>query len=128
MLAYCWAKLRFRRTSLDETKWYLRAGLCARVDIALIVFCTHAFVGSRANLPQRKVEKMNTLCMNQRELSARWKLSPRTLERWRWIGEGPKFLKLGGRVVYRLSDIEEYEAAIIRSCTRGTGEVQSSRD
>ena len=42
---------------------------------------------------------MNALCMNQRELSARWKLSPRTLERWRWIGEGPKFLKLGGRVV-----------------------------
>lgn len=67
---------------------------------------------------------MNALCMNQRELSARWKLSPRTLERWRWIGGGPKFLKLGGRVVYRLSDIEEYEAAIIRSCTRDGREVE----
>lgn len=94
----------------------------------LIVLFYHAFVVSQPNLPQRKVTKMNALCMNQRELSARWKLSPRTLERWRWIGEGPKFLKLGGRVVYRLSDIEEYEAAIIRSCTRVTGEVQSSRD
>jgi len=35
----------------------------------------------------------------------------RTLERWRWTGDGPKFLKVGGRVVYRLSDIEEYEKA-----------------
>jgi len=70
---------------------------------------------------------MNILCMNQRELSARWKLSPRTLERWRWIGEGPKFLKLGGRVVYRLSDIEEYEAAIIRSCTKNNKDAQQIR-
>ena len=27
-------------------------------------------------------------------------------ERWRWTGEGPHFIKLGGRVVYRLEDIE----------------------
>jgi hypothetical protein len=38
-------------------------------------------------------------------------MSPRTLERWRWLGEGPAFLKLGrgGHVVYRLEDIEAYE-------------------
>lgn len=102
----------------------LHAGFGAGVDIALILFPTHAFVVSQPNLPQRRITKMNALCMNQRELSARWKLSPRTLERWRWIGEGPKFLKLGGRVVYRLSDIEEYEAAIIRSCTRDGREVE----
>ena len=104
-----------------------RAGFGASVDIALIVFPTHAFVVTQLNLPQRKVTKMNASCMNQRELSARWKLSPRTLERWRWIGEGPKFLKLGGRVVYRLSDIEAYEAAIIRSCTRDARDVQHTR-
>ena len=100
------------------------AGFGVGGDIALRLLPAHAFVVSQPNLPQRKVTNMNTLCMNQRELSARWKLSPRTLERWRWIGEGPKFLKLGGRVVYRLSDIEEYEAAIIRSCTRDGREVE----
>ena len=57
--------------------------------------------------------------LNQVELSRRWSISPRTLERWRWIGEGPRFLKIGGRVVYRLSDIETYEAGQIRESTAG---------
>ena len=47
--------------------------------------------------------------LNQVELAARLKISPRTLERWRWTGEGPAFLKIGGRVVYRLEDVEAYE-------------------
>jgi hypothetical protein len=47
--------------------------------------------------------------LNQVELSRRWRLSPRTLERWRWLGQGPRYLKVGGRVVYRLEDIEEFE-------------------
>lgn len=55
--------------------------------------------------------------LNQIELSRRWRISPRTLERWRWLGEGPQYLKIGGRVVYRLSDIEAYEAALIRIST-----------
>jgi hypothetical protein len=52
--------------------------------------------------------------LNQVELSRRWSLSPRTLERWRWEQVGPCYLKIGGRVVYRLEDIEAYEAAQLR--------------
>jgi hypothetical protein len=37
-------------------------------------------------------------------------MSPRTLEQWRWQGRGPRFLKLGGRVVYPVSEIEAFEA------------------
>ncbi|MGE0424959.1 MAG: helix-turn-helix transcriptional regulator [Reyranellaceae bacterium] len=48
--------------------------------------------------------------LNQVELARRWSLSHRTLERWRWEGRGPRYLKVGGRVVYRLEDIEAYEA------------------
>ena len=55
--------------------------------------------------------------LNQVELSRRWRISPRTLERWRWIGQGPQFLTVGGRVIYRLSDIEAYEAEQLRSST-----------
>jgi hypothetical protein len=47
---------------------------------------------------------------NQVELSRRWRLSPRTLERWRFQGTGPHYLKVGGRVVYRLEDVEAFEA------------------
>jgi hypothetical protein len=52
--------------------------------------------------------------INQVELSRRWRLSPRTLERWRYQGTGPQFLKVGGRVVYRLTDIEAFETEQLR--------------
>jgi hypothetical protein len=63
---------------------------------------------------------MERTFLNQTELSRRWGISPRTLERWRWLGEGPRFLKLGGRVVYRLEDIEAFEAEKLRSSTSQT--------
>ena len=47
--------------------------------------------------------------LNQINLADRWNISERTLERWRWLGEGPAYLKIGGRVVYRLEDVEAYE-------------------
>lgn len=49
--------------------------------------------------------------LNQIELARRWRLSPRTLERWRWQRQGPAFLRLGGRIVYRLDDVRAFEAA-----------------
>jgi hypothetical protein len=55
--------------------------------------------------------------LNQHQLARRWALSARTLERWRWLGLGPRFLKLGGRVVYRLEDIIEFETQRIRTQT-----------
>ena len=55
--------------------------------------------------------------INQVELSRRWRLSPRTLERWRYRGTGPQYLKVGGRVVYRLDDIEAFEARRIHEIT-----------
>lgn len=54
---------------------------------------------------------MTTRHLNQVELARRWNLSPRTLERWRWLGQGPQYLKIGGRVVYRLDDVEAHEHA-----------------
>ena len=54
---------------------------------------------------------MTTKHLNQVELSRRWSLSPRTLERWRWLRQGPNYLKVGGRIVYRMEDVEAFEAA-----------------
>jgi len=47
--------------------------------------------------------------LNQVHLARRWHISPRTLERWRWTGEGPAYVKIGGRVIYRLDDVETHE-------------------
>lgn len=49
--------------------------------------------------------------LNQRDLAKRWGISHRTLERWRSIGFGPAFLKIGSRVAYRLADVEAFETA-----------------
>jgi hypothetical protein len=64
--------------------------------------------------------------INQKQLAERWDLSQRTLERWRAIGWGPLFLKIGGRVVYRLEDIEAYEASCLRSSTNSNELIQTS--
>jgi hypothetical protein len=55
--------------------------------------------------------------LHQIELARRWRISHRTLERWRWLGLGPQHIKIGGRVIYRLADIEAYEEASVRSST-----------
>ena len=55
----------------------------------------------------------------QEQLAHRWHLSPRTLEQWRWLGKGPKFLKIGARVLYREEDVEDWEAAQVCQNTSG---------
>jgi predicted DNA-binding transcriptional regulator AlpA len=42
------------------------------------------------------------------------KLSPRTLEKFRVIGGGPRYRKLGRRVVYSVQDLETWADA--RAC------------
>jgi Helix-turn-helix domain len=61
--------------------------------------------------PSRANRQLPMHHLNQIELARRWRISPRTLERWRWLKQGPPYLKIGGRVVYRLADIEAFEAA-----------------
>ena len=60
---------------------------------------------------------MQPVFLNQTELARRWGISPRTLERWRWLGEGPAFVKIGGHVAYRLEDVEAFEVANLRTST-----------
>jgi hypothetical protein len=55
--------------------------------------------------------------LTQVQVADRWQMSVRTLERWRWLGQGPRFMKLGGRVAYRLEDIETFEAGQLREIT-----------
>lgn len=50
-------------------------------------------------------------CLTQRDLAARWKISIRTLERWRVDACGPQWLLMGGSIRYRLRDVLAFEAA-----------------
>jgi hypothetical protein len=60
---------------------------------------------------------MPTTHFDQLQLAERWGLSPKTLERWRVIGTGPKYIRLPGKVIYRLCDIEAYENECLVSST-----------
>jgi hypothetical protein len=70
-----------------------------------------AFAAETGSMPDSRTSALPLHHLNQIELARRWRISPRTLERWRWLGQGPTYLKLGGRVAYQLADIEAFEAA-----------------
>lgn len=55
------------------------------------------------------MEDKTSKFLDTRELAARWKISPRTLENQRGKGQGPEFFKIGGKVLYDIDYIEEYE-------------------
>jgi hypothetical protein len=68
---------------------------------------------------------MSLSLLHQIELARRWRISPRTLERWRWLGQGPAYLKLGGSVAYRMEDVLAYEAAQLRTTKEQAEKVLS---
>lgn len=53
----------------------------------------------------------------QLQLAGNWGLSPKTLERWRVIGSGPKYIRQPSKIIYRLCDIETYENECLVSST-----------
>ncbi|WP_285541336.1 helix-turn-helix domain-containing protein [Brucella sp. NBRC 12950] len=55
------------------------------------------------------------------------RLSARTMEKHRCCGTGPVYRKLGGRVVYALSDLEHWAARGIVSSTADSTMVRAAR-
>ena len=60
--------------------------------------------------PRVPVEPAREL-LTEKMLADRWVCSVARLQRWRTVGEGPPYLKIVGKVLYRLKDIEAYEEA-----------------
>jgi hypothetical protein len=73
---------------------------------------------SAANSHQASMTAVGLRHLSQLELARRWSISPRTLERWRWTGDGPRYIKLKGRVAYREADVEAYEAERLMESTQ----------
>jgi len=49
--------------------------------------------------------------LTEKMLADRWVCSVARLQRWRTVGEGPPYLKIVGKVLYRMTDIEAFEEA-----------------
>jgi phosphopantetheinyl transferase (holo-ACP synthase) len=63
---------------------------------------------------------MEVVHLNQKQLAVRWSISEASLERWRCEGIGPRYLKIGGRVLYRQIDIDAYEESCLQISTSKT--------
>ncbi len=64
--------------------------------------------------------------LDARRAAALLNLSPSTLAKWRVSGKGPKFVKLGSRVGYRTSDLEDWLDAQTRMSTSDPGHTAPS--
>jgi len=64
----------------------------------------------RVPVPEVPAEPSREL-LTEKMLADRWVCFVARLQRWRTVGEGPPYLKIVGKVLYRLKDIEAYEEA-----------------
>lgn len=44
----------------------------------------------------------------EREVAELLGVSPNTLKHWRWIGKGPRYVKLVSKVAYRQQDLDDW--------------------
>jgi hypothetical protein len=58
-----------------------------------------------------------TELMTQDEVAALFDITVPVLANWRCVGKGPRYVKLGGRVKYRKSDVEAFISASVRQST-----------
>ena len=54
---------------------------------------------------------MNRIFLTPKEVSDRYggRIAIGTLANWRWAGTGPRFCRVGGRILYNVDDLAEWE-------------------
>lgn len=62
-------------------------------------------------MPTPKPPRATPEFVTEEELSLRLRVGRKALQIWRRTGKGPAFAKLGGRVLYRASDVDAWIAA-----------------
>jgi hypothetical protein len=72
--------------------------------------------GSTATIPKLRADTAETF-LNEKQLADRWGISIKKLQADRFSGRGCGFVKIGRLIRYRLSDVEAYEQANLRSST-----------
>lgn len=58
-----------------------------------------------------------TMLLNPLETARRLGITPGVLAKWRLSGRSPAYVKVGGRVRYRVADLEAWIAARVRLST-----------
>lgn len=61
------------------------------------------------------MEHAEAAFVSRATLAARWELSERTLALWEKAGKGPRPVRFGRTIRYRLADVTAYEAEALAS-------------
>lgn len=71
--------------------------------------------------PDHHTEGIQVEYLTPEELSQRFRgrVAVRTLANWRCLGVGPKFRKIGGRILYPINEIEAWESRRTADSTAG---------
>ena len=86
-------------------------------DVLDVLASSIARTAARENKPEPQLQapavtaELNRELLTEKMLADRWVCSVARLQRWRTVGEGPPYLKIVGKVLYRLKDIQAYEEA-----------------
>jgi hypothetical protein len=60
-----------------------------------------------------------SLCVDERQVAAQLHVKPGTLRKWRLLGRGPEFVRVGRSVRYRVDDVEAWLDSRPRGGERG---------
>lgn len=64
----------------------------------------------------------NTRLLTEKQAGKRLGFSPRTLQKWRWTGGGPRFVQVSARCVrYRRCDLDAWVEERLRTSTSDQG-------
>ncbi len=66
-------------------------------------------------------QNSQTKYLNTRDAATFLSLSPRTLEKHRTFGTGPLFMKLGGRIAYKVEELQRWAERGVRNSTSDPG-------
>jgi len=63
----------------------------------------------------------NTLLINEKTASERYGLSKSWFQRSRWAGDGPAYVKLAGRVLYPITETDQwFQSHLVKSTSEVT--------
>jgi DNA-binding transcriptional MerR regulator len=65
------------------------------------------------------------ILLTTEQVAAALQVRPQTVRKWRLIGYGPNFFRVGGRVRYSLADLNDFLA---RCSARSTAEARAKQE
>jgi hypothetical protein len=72
---------------------------------------------------------MDKEVLRECELAVHWGISPKTLQRWRCTGYGPKYLKLNKLVLYSVHAVLEFEkTSLLQSTSQNSSMAKPKRN